>query len=63
MVDIGNDAVSDITRHRRDQRDAARGHVNDLAGIFSPIRQHVTAEKVHRDALVPSAFLGMRSNL
>jgi len=34
-----------------------------LAGIFSPIRQHVTAKKVHGDALVPSAFLGMRSNL
>ena len=57
MVDIGDDAFADVAAHRRDQRHAAGRHVDDLAGIFAAVRQHVAAEQVDAHALVAPAFL------
>ena len=45
---------------RRDQRHAARRHVDDLAGKLAAVRQHVAAEQVDLDALVAAAILAER---
>ena len=63
MVDIGDDAVADIAGNRRDQGDAAGRHVDDLAGEFAAIRQHVAAQQVDADALMAPAFLGVRQRV
>ena len=43
---------------RRNQRHAARRHVDDLAGKLAAVGQHVAAEQVDLDALVAAAVLG-----
>ena len=58
MIDIGDDALARLAGDRRDQRHAARRHVDDLAGKLAPVRQHVAAEQVDLDALVAAAILG-----
>jgi hypothetical protein len=57
MVDIGNDALAGSAGNGGDQRYAARRHVNDLAGKFAAVGQHIAAEQVHAHALVAAAIL------
>jgi hypothetical protein len=37
-------------------------HIDDLAGKFAPVRQHVAAEQVHLDALKAPPLGGGRKN-
>ena len=60
MVDIGNDAFGRFSAHGRDQGHPARRHVDDLAGIFTTIRQHVAPEQIHPDPLKSPAFFAER---
>jgi hypothetical protein len=48
---------------RRNQRDAARRHVDDLTGEFAPVGEHVAACDVHAHALKAAAFLAHRPQL
>ena len=54
LVEIGHDPLADLAPHRRDERYAARRHVDCLAGEFALVLEHVAAEKRDRDALVPT---------
>ena len=60
MIDIGDDAFADVAADRRDQRHAAGRHIDDLAGKFAAVGQHVAAEQIDADALMAPALLGMR---
>ena len=59
MVHVSNDAVAHSAGNRRDQGDAAGRYIDDLAGEFAAIRQHVAALQVDANALMPSALLGV----
>ncbi|GCC47519.1 hypothetical protein chiPu_0031470, partial [Chiloscyllium punctatum] len=58
MVEIGDHAIADIADTGRQQREAARRHVDNLAGKLAPVGQHVAAEQVHLDALEAAPLLG-----
>ena len=60
MVEIGDHAVADIADAGRQQSEASRRHIDDLAGKFAAVGQHVAAEQVHLDALKAPALLGGR---
>jgi hypothetical protein len=60
MIHIGDDALALRGGHGRDQRHAARRHVDDLAGKLAAVRQHVAAGQVDFDALVAAAVLAER---
>ena len=62
MVEIGDHAVADIADAGRQQRQAARRHIDDLAGKLAPVRQHVAAEQMHLDPLKAPPLLGGRKN-
>jgi len=57
MVDIGDDPLTLPAGHGRDQRHAARRHVQDLTRIFLAVGQHVATEQMHLHALKAAAFL------
>ena len=57
MIDISDDAFAGLADDRRDQRHAARRHIHDLTGKFTPVGQHVAAQQVDADALkAPTLF-------
>jgi hypothetical protein len=60
MVEIGDHAVADIADAGRQQGQAPRRHIDDLAGVFAPVGQHVAAEQVHLHPLEASPLLGCR---
>ncbi|BBO07240.1 hypothetical protein BwSH20_26110 [Bradyrhizobium ottawaense] len=60
MVEIGDDAVADIADAGGEQREAARRHVDHLAGEFAAVRQHVAAEQVHLHPLETPTLFGGR---
>jgi len=62
MVDIGDDALARRAQDRRGEGHAAGRHVDDLTGKFAPVGQHIAAEQVDLDALMPAAFFGPRHN-
>ena len=62
MVEIGDHAVADIADAGRQQGQSARRHIDDLAGKFAPVRQHVAAEQVDFDALEAPSLLGDRDS-
>ena len=63
MVHVSNDAVADCARNRRDQGDAAGRYIDDLAGKFAAICQHVAAEQADADALMSPALLRVRQRV
>ena len=62
MVEIGDHAVADIADAGRQQRQPAGRHVDDLAGKFAPVRQHIAAEQVHLHPLKAPALFGGRKD-
>ena len=63
MVEIGDHAVADIADAGRQQGQSARRHVDDLAGKFAAVRQHVAAEQVHLHPLEAPPLLGGRKKI
>ena len=61
MVEIGDHAIADIADSGRQQREAPRRHIDDLARKFAPVRQHIATEQVDFDPLeAPSLFGGRK---
>src|SRR5882757_1665900 len=58
MVEIGDYAVADIADAGRQQGKAPRRHIDDLAGKFAPVGQHVAAEQMHLHPLEAPTLLG-----
>ena len=46
MVDIGNYPFARRTALRRDHRQVARRHFNDLSGEFPAVGQHIASEQI-----------------
>ena len=61
VVQIGDHAIADIADSGRQQGEATRRHIDDLAGKLAPIRQHVAAEQVNLHPLKAAAFFGGRN--
>ena len=60
MIDISDNAFARLPGDRRDQRHAARRHIHNLTGEFTPVRQHVAAQQVDAHALKAPALLAER---
>src|SRR5262249_9206824 len=57
MIHIGDNALARRAPDRRDERHAARRHVDDLAGKLAPVRQHIAAHQVDFYTLETAAVL------
>ena len=62
MIDIGDHPVAELRRPQAPSQNAARRHIDDLAGIFAPVGQHVAAEQIDLHPLVFAALLGERKD-
>ena len=62
MVEIGDHAVADIADAGRQQGQSTRRHIDDLAGKFAPVRQHVAAQQMDLHPLEAPALFGSRKN-
>jgi hypothetical protein len=57
VIDIGDHALPRLAGHRRLNGDIARRHVDDLAGEFPPVREHVASQQVDAHALKPASLV------
>ncbi len=62
MVEISHHALADIAGAGRQHGDAARRHVDHLAGKFAPIRQHVASQQMNFHTLKASPLFSGRPN-
>ena len=51
VIDVGDHALARLAGDWRNQRDAARRHVDDLTRKLAPVGKHVAAGEVHAYAL------------
>ena len=56
LFEVDDDALAHLSLDGGDHQAAAGRQVDDLAGIFLQVRQHVAAEQGDRDAVVPPPF-------
>ena len=62
MIDIGDDGFADLRFDFRDEGDAARRHIDGLAGIFLPVLQHIAAGELDLHALMLAPLLVEREH-
>jgi hypothetical protein len=63
VIDVSDHALARLAGDWRNQRDAARRHVDDLTGKLAPVGKHVAAGEVHAYALKAAALLAHRPQL
>ena len=62
MVEIGDHAITDIADARRQQGEAPRRHIDDLARKLAAVGQHVAAQQVHGNTLMPPPLFRRRQD-
>ena len=63
MVDIGDHALPRLPGHGRLDGDVAGRHVDDLAGEFPPVREHVAPQQIDANALEPASLVVEREDV
>src|SRR5215472_1421131 len=60
VLEVDDDALANLARHWRCQRQTVRRHVHHLAGIFVAVGKHVAAGEIDAHAAETPALLGLR---